>query len=85
MRIRLLMANDNCPYVFGLCEPFLNKTTLGNQVAITGFDLIRKDRDETQDKSGGGIILYFRNTLKFKRRPGPSFMKLFYNMSYLML
>ena len=29
---------------------------------------MRKDRSYTQDKSGGGLILYFRNSLNCRRR-----------------
>ena len=66
--VRLLMANDNCPDIFGFCETFMNQTILDNQVAIDGYDFFRKDRTEIQDKVGGGIIIYFRNTIKCKRR-----------------
>ena len=66
--VRLLMANDNCPDIFGFCETFMNQTVLDNQVAIDGYDFFRKDRTEIQDKEGGGIIIYFRNTIKCKRR-----------------
>ena len=67
--VRLIMANENGPDIFGFCETFMNQSVLDSQVAIDGFDFCRKDRAETQDKSGGGIILYFRNTLTCKRRP----------------
>ena len=40
-----------------------------SQLSINHFDLHRKDRCETQDKSGGGLLLYFRKSLNCKRRP----------------
>ena len=43
-------------------------TLMDNQVAIDGYDFFRKDRTEIHDKGGGGIIIYFRNTIKCKRR-----------------
>ena len=55
-------------YILGICETFSNQEISCNQVAIEGFDHIRKDRSETQDKSGGGVILYVRNTINCKRR-----------------
>lgn len=67
--LRLIMANDKCPDILGLCETFLNPNIMDTQVAIDGYDFIRKDRADTHDKSGGGIMLYFRNSLKCKRRP----------------
>ena len=62
------MANQSCPDVIGLCETFLTCNISDNQIAIDGFDFIRKDRSDTQNKTGGGIILYFRKSLDCKRR-----------------
>lgn len=67
--LRLIMAREKCPDIMGLCETFLEPNILDSQVVIDGYDFIRKDRADTQDKNGGGIILYFRNSLKYKRRP----------------
>ena len=53
----------------GLCETFLNQSVTDSQVEIDGYDLIVKDRKDTQNKAGGGLILYIRNWIKFKRRP----------------
>ena len=65
---RLTMAIDNGPDIFGLCETFLDGTVSDGQVYIHGFDSLRKDRSETQNKSGGGLILYYKESLKCKRR-----------------
>ena len=62
------MATKKGPDILGICETFLNQEISCNQVPIEGFDHIRKDRSETQDKSGGGVILYVRNTINCKRR-----------------
>ena len=67
--LRAIMANDKCPDILGLCETFLNPSVIDSQVEIDGYDLIRKDRIDTQNKAGGGLILYIRNWIKFKRRP----------------
>ena len=67
--LRFIVANDKCPDILGLCETFLAPNIMDSQVAIDGYDFIRKHRADTQDKTGGGIILYFRNSLKCKRRP----------------
>lgn len=63
------MANDKSPETLGLCETFLGPNISDQHVGIDGYDMIRKDRTETQNKTGGGLKFYFRNTLKFKRRP----------------
>ena len=42
---------------------------MDQQVAIEGFEFLRKDRMDTQNKTGGGFILYFIHSLKCKRRP----------------
>ena len=51
--LRISMATKKGPDILGICETFLNQEISCNQVAIEGFDHIRKDRSETQDKSGG--------------------------------
>ena len=62
------MAHDSCPDIFGMCETFLTNSVSDNQIAIDGFDLIRKDRSDTQNKSGGGVLLYYRKSVNCKRR-----------------
>ena len=66
--IRIIMANQTCPDILGICETFLEPPILDNQVAIDGFELLRKDRANTKNKTGGGLVLYFRNTIRYKRR-----------------
>ena len=67
--MRLLMACENEPDLLGICETFLNESISCSQLTINSFDHIRKDRFVTQDKSGGGVILYFRNNINCERRP----------------
>ena len=59
---------ENSPDTLGICEAFLDQTVNDNQLSINDYDFIRKDRYETRDKSGGGLILYHRKSLKFFRR-----------------
>ena len=59
--LRIVMATENCPDILGLCETFLNPIISNNQVRIEGYDFLRKDRADIQNKTGGGILLYFRN------------------------
>ena len=47
----------------------MNPSVGDSQLSIKHFDLLRKDRCETQDKSGGVLLLYFRKSLNCKRRP----------------
>ena len=49
-------------------KPFLTNSVSDEQLKLEGFDLIRKDRSETQNKADGGIILYFRKSINYKRR-----------------
>ena len=67
--IGIAMSEENGPDIIGICETFLNPSISCNQVTINGFSHIRKDRSDTQDKSGGGLILYFRNSITCKRSP----------------
>ena len=69
------MANNKCPDILGLCETFLDSSIMDSQVAIDGYEFIRKDRMDTHNKSGGGLILYSRNSLKSRRRPNTKFLK----------
>lgn len=66
--LRIIMANKNCPEIFGICETFLESNITDNQVAIDGFEFLRKDRSDTINKTGGGLVLYFKKTIKVKRR-----------------
>ncbi|MCG8048030.1 MAG: reverse transcriptase domain-containing protein, partial [Candidatus Thiodiazotropha endolucinida] len=63
------MANEKCPDILGLCETFLEPNVPDNQVVIEGYDFVRKDRAVVQNKSGGGVILYLKKSLRYKRRP----------------
>ena len=76
--LRTIMSTDKCPDVLGVCETFLASHVSDGQISIEGYDLIRKDRSDTQDKCarGGGLIFYYRNTLNCKRRPELEISKL---------
>ncbi|MCG8047471.1 MAG: reverse transcriptase domain-containing protein, partial [Candidatus Thiodiazotropha endolucinida] len=63
------MATEQSPDILGVCETFLVESISDGQVGIDGFDMLRKDRSETQNKSGGGLVLYHRNSLRCRRRP----------------
>ena len=62
------MAHDNCPDIFGLCETFLTDSISDDQNAIDGYDILGKDRSDTQKKAGGGVVLYYRKTINCRRR-----------------
>ena len=67
--LTLTIGTENGPDIIGLCETFLDPSVGDSQLSINLFDLHRKDRCEIQDKSGGGLLLYFRKSLNCKRRP----------------
>ena len=46
--LRITMAHEHCPDIFGMCETFLTSSISDDQMATVGFDLIRKDRSDTQ-------------------------------------
>ena len=66
--LRIIMADKNCPEIFGICETFLEPNITDNQVTICGFEFLRKDRSDTKNKTGGGLVLYFKKSIKVKRR-----------------
>ena len=63
-----MIGTENGPDIIGICETFLDPSVGDSQLSINHFDLLWKDKCETQDKSGGGLF-YFRKSLNCKRRP----------------
>ena len=66
--LRVLLADNAGPDIFCACETFLEPVILDNQLAIDGFEFFRKDRAATQNKTGGGLIMYFKNSFVCARR-----------------
>ena len=66
--LRVVMAKNNGPDIFCACETFLEPNMSNNQIAIDGYVIHRKDRAATQNKNGGGLVLYCRNSLTCSRR-----------------
>ena len=66
--LRVVMAKYNGPDIFCACETFLEPNMSNNQIAIDGYIIHRKDRAATQNKNGGGLVLYCRNSLTCSRR-----------------
>ena len=67
--LRVTLSCENGPDIFGVCETFLDTNISDEQVAIGGYDFIRKDRCKTVNQTGGGVILYFRNSLNCRHKP----------------
>ena len=67
--LRIIMANRASPDVLGVCETFLEPHISDNRVVVDGYELIRKDRADTVNKTGGGLVLYIRDTVKHVRKP----------------
>ena len=68
------MASDNSPGILDLCETFLQKNNPDSQISINGFNVLRKDRSDTQEKHGGGLLLHSRQSLNIKRRTDIEFL-----------
>ena len=66
--IRLILLSTGSPDIFGICESFLGTQHPDSLITVDGYSFFRKDRSETQQKSGGGLVLYFRQSLNVKRR-----------------
>ena len=66
--VSMVLASENGPDILGLCETFLDSTTPDNLISVSDFEILRKDRGCTIDKSGGGVLLYFRNTINCRRK-----------------
>ena len=66
--LHITMAHAHSPDIFGMCETFLTSSVSDDQMAVDGFDLMRKDRSDTQNKAGGGVILYYRKSINCERK-----------------
>ena len=64
-----MLASNKGPDILGVCETFLDSNISDGQVMISGYEYLRKDRCDTVDKVGGGVLLYYRNSLNCKRKP----------------
>ena len=67
-RMRISMTDNQCPDIFGMRETFLTYSNSDVLLKLEDFDLILKDRSDTQNKAEGGIIPYFRRPQNCKRR-----------------
>ena len=66
--LRIALGAENGPDILGICETFLDQAVSDEHLHVSGFEFFRKDRCETKDKSGGGLMFYFRKSLNCKRR-----------------
>ena len=66
--IRFTLANENAPDILSLCEMILDSNISDGQVTISGYEFLRKDRCDTIKKAGGGVMLYYRNSLTCQRK-----------------
>ena len=66
--LRIMLANGRGPDILGLCETFLDSNIADGQITISGYEFLRKDRCDTINKAGGGVLLYYRNSLNCKRK-----------------
>ena len=61
--LRVLMSNSPID-ILAINESKIDDSILNNEVNINGYNIIRKDRN----RSGGGVVLYIRNTTSFSER-----------------
>ena len=61
--LKLLLENDN-PDIIGINETKLDETIHDSDIKISNYNIICKD----QDKFGGGVVMYIRESLNYKLR-----------------
>ena len=66
--LRLILASKTGPDILGLCETFLDSDVPDNLISVADYALLPKDRGCTINKTGGGIVLYFRSSLNCNRK-----------------
>ena len=62
--LRVFIENSNID-ILAINETKLDSSVDDDQVYLTGFDIIRKDRLHN-DRSGGGVCIYLRSILNFR-------------------
>ena len=65
--IGIVLASENGPDILGMCETFLDSNTPDNLISVTIYEFLRKDRSCTINKAGGGVILYYRDSINCRR------------------
>ena len=55
------MVEDIDPHVAGITESWANKDIVDAELALTGYLMFRKDR---QERRGGGVILYIKESIQ---------------------
>ena len=50
--------------IFGLSETWLDGSFEDGELAVSGYDILRKDRN----RRGGGVAVYINQSIKYKRR-----------------
>ena len=66
-QLKLFLDCDTLPLdIYCINETFLTSSTDDSYLNINGYFLLRKDRVH---KTGGGVVMYIRNGIHFKRRP----------------
>ena len=63
-----MSSSANYPDILGLCETFLDSDVPDNLIFVADYAFLRKDRGCTINKTGGGIVLYFRSSLNCNRK-----------------
>ena len=65
-QLKLFLVND-CPSldIHGLSETFLTETIIDSFLSIDGYTFVRKYR---LNKKGGGLLMYIRKGISYKRR-----------------
>ena len=59
--LRIMLDMSNCIDIFGVCDTFLNKSIDASTVHVDGYNLERKDRQDTPlsvDFKCGGVLIY---------------------------
>ena len=64
--LRVFIENSNID-ILAINETKLDFSIDDDQVSLTGFDIIRKDRLHN-GRSGGGVCIYLRSSLNFRIR-----------------
>ena len=65
-QLKILLECNKPPVdVYGICESFLNSSISDDFVNVKGFRMVRKDRSYS---IGGGLVLYIKENIEYKRR-----------------
>ena len=77
---------ESSPEIIGITESWLTPSTADQMISITGYNIVRMDRNSKSGKhGGGGVMFYYKNDLKCSHQSELDFCDTFLECVWLKL